>query len=85
VTYAVNILRAARGQLAKIAEQDRNRIIAAIRALANVPRPHGCKKLSGRSAWRIRVGTYRVLYEIYDERLVVVVVSVGHRKDVYRT
>jgi mRNA interferase RelE/StbE len=85
VTYTVEILRTAQGQLAKIAKQDRNRIIAAIRALADAPRPPGCKKLSGRSAWRIRIGTYRVLYEIHDERLVVIVVTVGHRKDVYRT
>jgi mRNA interferase RelE/StbE len=84
VTYTVEILRAAQTQLAKIAKQDRGRIIAAIRSLANVPRPHGCKKLSGRSAWRIRVGTYRVLYEIHDDRLVVVVITLGHRKDVYR-
>jgi len=85
VTYTVEILRTAQAQLAKIAKQDRGRVIAAIRALADVPRPHGCKKLSGRPAWRIRVGTYRVLYEIHDERLVVVVISIGHRKDVYRT
>ena len=85
MTYTVEILRTAQGQLAKIAKQDRDRIIAAIRALANAPRPHGCKKLPGRPAWRIRVGAYRVLYEIHDDRLVFVVVAVGHRKDVHCT
>jgi mRNA interferase RelE/StbE len=84
VTYTVEILRVAQAQLTRIARQDRDRIIAAIRALANTPRPHGCKKLSGRPAWRVRVGTYRVVYEIHDDRLVVVVVTIGHRKEVYR-
>jgi mRNA interferase RelE/StbE len=84
VTYKVEILRPALTQLARIAKQDRDRVIAAIRQLADEPRPHGCKKLSGRSAWRIRVRAYRVIYEICDDRLVVVVVAVAHRKDVYR-
>ena len=84
VTYRVEILRSAQKQLAKIDRQDQSRIISAIRALANDPRPPGCKKLSGRPAWRIRVGTYRVIYEIHDDRLLVLVVTIGHRKDVYR-
>ena len=84
VTYRVEILRSAQKQLAKIDRQDQSRIISAIRALANDPRPPGCKKLSGRPAWRIRIGTYRVIYEIHDDRLLVLVVTIGHRKDVYR-
>ena len=84
MTYTVEILRSAQAQLAKIAKQDRGRLTAAIRALADSPRPSGCKKLSGRPAWRIRVGVYRIIYEVHDDRLVVVVIAVGHRKDVYR-
>lgn len=84
VTYRVEILRSAQKQLAKIDRQDQSRIISAIRELANDPRPPGCNKLSGRPAWRIRVGTYRVIYEIHDDRLLVLVVTIGHRKDVYR-
>jgi mRNA interferase RelE/StbE len=84
VNYAVEILRSAQRGLAKIDQEARLRIVAAIRDLANDPRPPGSKKLAGRPAWRIRVGSYRVIYEIYDERLLVVVVAIGHRKDVYR-
>ena len=60
------------------------RLIAAIQTLADDPRPPGCKKLSGRPAWRIHVGVYRVIYEIHDDRMLVLVVAIGHRKDVYR-
>jgi mRNA interferase RelE/StbE len=84
VTYAVDILRAAQKQLAKISRQDHPRIISAIRALADDPRPPGCQKLSGRPAWRIRIGSYRVIYEIHDDRLLVLVISVGHRREIYR-
>jgi mRNA interferase RelE/StbE len=84
VTYSVEILRCAQRQLAKVDRQDQPPIIAAIRALADDPRPPGSKKLSGRPAWRIRVGVYRVIYEIHDDRLLVIVVTIGHRKEVYR-
>ena len=84
MTYAVEILRAAQKQLAKIDRQAQSRIIDSMRVLVADPRPSGCKKLSGRPAWRIRIGAYRVIYEIHDDRLVVLVVSIGSRKDVYR-
>jgi mRNA interferase RelE/StbE len=84
VTYTVEILRSAQRQVARIDRQDQTRIKAAVRELANNPHPAGSRKLSGRSAWRIRVGTYRVIYEIYDDRLIVLVVTIGHRRDVYR-
>ena len=53
-------------------------------ALAEKPRPEGCSKLTGREAWRIRVGDYRVIYEIHDDRQVVIIVVIRHRKDAYR-
>ena len=84
MTYTVEILRSAERQLAKVDRQDQPRIISAIRSLASNPRPPGFKKLSGRPAWRIRVGVYRVIYEIHDDRLLVLVVAIGHRKDIYR-
>jgi mRNA interferase RelE/StbE len=84
VTYTVEILRSAQKQLAKVDRQDRTRIITAIRELAQNPRPLGSKKLSGRDAWRIRVGAYRAIYEVHDDRLLVLVITIGHRKDVYR-
>ncbi|MBT7165070.1 MAG: type II toxin-antitoxin system RelE/ParE family toxin [Victivallales bacterium] len=84
MTYAVLIERRAQRVLAKIAQPQRDRIIAAIQRLGDEPRPAGVKKLSGREAWRIRVGAYRVLYEIRDSQLIVLVVDVGHRRGIYR-
>jgi len=84
VTYAVEILRSAQKQLSKINQQDQNRIISAVKALAEDPRPQGCKGLSGRPAWRIRIGSYRVLYEIHDDKLQVLVINLGHRREIYR-
>lgn len=59
-------------------------ILARIEALADNPRPLGSEKLSGQERFRIRQGRYRILYEIRDTELVVMVVKVGHRRDVYR-
>ena len=78
MSYTVEILRRARKQMVKIASEDCERIIAAIEELGETPRPPGCKKLSGRPAWRIRVGRYRVIYEIHDDRLLVLVVAAGY-------
>jgi mRNA interferase RelE/StbE len=82
--YQLLIERSAQKELSKVPHQDRARIIAAIQGLSEDPRPSGVKKLTGRNAWRIRVGNYRVIYEIQDNSLVVLVVSVGHRKEIYR-
>jgi mRNA interferase RelE/StbE len=65
-------------------KKDRQRIVQRIRQLAADRRPPGCQKLSGRERYRIRQGPYRIVYSIEEERLVVYVVKVGHRKDVYR-
>ena len=82
--YSVEILRSAQKQLAKIDRQHRRRLYDTIRKLADNPRPPGTKKLSGRQAWRLRVGSYRLIYEIHENRLVVLVVAIGDRKEVYR-
>ena len=61
------------------------RIDTAIQSLANNPRPSGCVKLAGvEDVWRIRVGNYRIVYEIHDQRLIVMIVTVAHRREVYR-
>ncbi len=62
----------------------RRRIVERIRILRDDPRPPGCQKLSGQDRYRVRQGVYRIVYSIHDESLVVQVVKVGHRKDVYR-
>lgn len=65
-------------------KKDRQRIATRIRSLADNPRPSGCQKLSGRDRYRIRRGVYRIVYSIRDEQLIVVVIRVRHRKDIYR-
>jgi mRNA interferase RelE/StbE len=72
--------------LTKIRERQQAKNIAdAIESLSVDPRPNGCKKLvDSDGAWRIRVGDYRVVYDIYDSKLLVLVIDVGHRKEVYR-
>lgn len=64
--------------------QDVARILQRVRALADVPRPAGCEKLSGQERYRVRQGVYRIIYEIKDDKLMVLIVKVGHRRDVYR-
>ncbi len=84
MTYTVSILRSAQKSLAALPPVSRDRIIAAARGLALTPRPSAVKKLAGREAWRIRVGDYRVIYEIRDADLTLLIVDVGHRKEIYR-
>jgi mRNA interferase RelE/StbE len=86
VTYAVEVAPAAVRQLRKLLPEARRRIQAAVELLAETPRPPGAKKLSGSSGdWRVRTGDYRIIYEIQDDRLIVLVVAVGHRREIYRT
>jgi len=84
MTYSITIKRSAQKSLASIAPPFREKIVDQIKSLSDDPRPITSKKLIGRDAWRIRIGSYRVIYEINDEQLIVLVVTVGHRKDVYR-
>ncbi len=83
MTYQVLIERSAAKSLSRIPAPHRERVTTAIRDLATTPRPLGVKKLSGRDAWRIRIGAYRVIYEIYDQQLRVLVVAVGPRQGIY--
>lgn len=69
--------------LRPIPKKDAEQILRKSRALAENPRPFGCQKLSGQEKYRIRQGNYRIIYTIEDDRLIVVLVSVGNRKDVY--
>lgn len=72
-------------QLRKLPAEARRRIQAAIEILAESPRPPGAKKLSGNSGdWRVRTGDYRIIYEIRDAQLIVLVVAMGHRRDIYQ-
>lgn len=70
--------------LARKNRQDYGRVLTAICALTEDPRPPGSRKLSGRDAYRVRVGDYRVIYRVADNELVVEVLGIGHRREVYR-
>ncbi len=82
--YRITVKQSVSKDLRKISQKDVNRILAAIQALAENPRPPQSKKLSGQERYRLRQGSYRILYSIEDENLVVCVVKVGNRRDVYR-
>jgi mRNA interferase RelE/StbE len=83
--YRVEVARRAVKALAALPRRDQQRIRAAIDLLAEDPRPPGCTKLTGEPrTYRVRTGDYRILYDVHDDRLVVQVVRIGHRRDVYR-
>ena len=83
--YRVFIKPSAVREIEGIAEKkQRQQLIAKIGALSDDPRPPGCEKLTGREQYRVRQGVYRIVYAIEDDRLVVYVVKVGHRRSVYR-
>jgi mRNA interferase RelE/StbE len=83
-SYNVQIKRSAAKELEGVPLKDRRRIVTRIESLRTEPRPSGCEKLSGDDKYRIRQGNYRILYEIKDQALIVTVVKVGDRRDVYR-
>ena len=83
--YQVEFSRQADRQFRNLPSQIQKRLQPKIDSLATTPRPHGSEKLSGvDQLYRIRVGDYRLIYAVEDHRLVVLVVKVGHRRDVYR-
>lgn len=83
--YRIEVTPAAARQLRKLDPQGRRRVQAAIELLASQPRPPGAKRLvGGDGEWRVRTGDYRVIYEIRDAVLLVVVLAAGHRSAIYR-
>ncbi len=85
VTYRITLAPAAARQLRKFDPQVRRRIQAALELLATQPRPPAATRLVGGSGeWRVRTGDYRIVYEIEDDQLLVLVLRVGHRRAVYR-
>jgi mRNA interferase RelE/StbE len=84
VTYEVRLAPAAVRQLRKLDPPGRRRVQAAIDLLAEDPRPPGARQLvGGAGEWRVRTGDFRIIYDIRDRELVVLVIKVGHRRDVY--
>ena len=85
MSYRVEVAPAAVRQLRKLDPPARRRVQAAIELLTEEPRPSGAKKLvGGEGEWRVRTGDYRIVYEVRDSVLLVLVVAVGHRRDIYR-
>ena len=82
--YKIYIKPTAVKELKKIPKQDVSKIIEKIRSLSSNPRPPGCEKLSSDEKYRLRQGRYRIVYSIADDKLVVLVIKIGHRKNVYR-
>lgn len=83
-SYSLRFRRSVAKDLRAIAKSDVARILARIKELADAPRGPGCVKLSGQERYRVRLGAYRILYEIHDTELVIVVVKVAHRREAYR-
>jgi mRNA interferase RelE/StbE len=83
-SYSLRIKPSAVKEIEAVPKKDRQRIVSRIRALADNPRPVGCEKLAGQDKYRVRQGRYRIVYSVSDSNLVVLVVKVAHRKEVYR-
>ena len=84
MNYNLLILRRAQKALSRLPQNDFNSLCDEIRSLSDNPHPHGSKKLTGRSGWRIRKGDYRIIYKIDDSTKTITVLHIGKRKDVYR-
>jgi len=82
--YTVVVTDKVRKIILKLPSSTASRIENSLLALEEDPRPSGCKKLKGRSGYRIRIGDYRIIYEIEDNILRVIVIDLGHRKDIYK-
>jgi mRNA interferase RelE/StbE len=82
--YQVKVQPSAEKEIGNLDKPGQKKIIKALDALSENPRPTGCKKLVGSPAWRVRVGQYRIIYTIEDKVLRIEIVRVAHRKEVYR-
>jgi len=82
--YSIVLKASVRKDLRGIPKKDVQRILARIESLADEPRPRGAEMLTGDDKYRVRQGDYRILYRIEDDRLMVCVVRIGHRREVYR-
>ena len=84
-SYEIEITRTAEKQLKRLPREDQQRVVAAIVALGSKPVPRRARKLHGyEDVLRVRVGRYRILYSVAANRLVIIILKVGHRRDVYR-
>ncbi len=81
--YSIEVKQSVVKALKRIPRADQAKIAQAIKTLARDPRPHNCLKLADSSYYRIRCGDYRIIYDIQDTRLIIIILKIGHRKEVY--
>jgi mRNA interferase RelE/StbE len=84
VKYTIYLSKKAQTVLDKSSDHLATPVILAIEKLSDNPRPPGCKKLKGSYTYRIRVGNYRIIYDIIDNKLIIEIIAIGDRKDIYR-
>lgn len=83
-SYSVYFKESVQKDFEGMPKKESRKILSRIRSLGGNPRPQGCEKLTGRDRYRLRQGRYRIVYSVQDEERTVIVVKVGHRKDIYR-
>jgi len=84
MAHSTKYTQSAKKELNALSGDLQKRIVKAVKKLKDNPRPADCKKLKERDAYRVRVGDYRIIYEIYDNVFIVLVIKVAHRREVYR-
>ena len=84
MSYIVEFTPSAKKDFKKIPIVETRKILNEIEKLQHDPRPNNCKKLKNSSSYRIRAGDYRIIYEIEDKKLLILVIKIGHRKDIYK-
>ncbi len=82
--YAVEFTKSAQKELNKLPKQSQLRIAKAIFALSTNPRVGKVRPMVGVKSWRLRVGDYRIIYDIHDKKLIILIIKVGHRREIYR-
>ena len=82
--YKIQIKPSAVKELEKLPKKDIQKIINKIQSLSSEPRPSNCEKLSGDEKYRVRQGNYRIVYSIEDDKLIIFIIKIGHRRDVYK-
>ena len=83
-SYRIEVSATAEKQIRKLSHNDQIRVLRTIKQLANEPYPRGCRKLRGyEDVFRVRVGTYRIIYSVESRQLLIIILKVGHRKDIY--
>ena len=84
VKFSIVFARSARKELESLSSSQIKRILSSIEKLSTEPFPHGCKKLKGeKNLWRIRVGDYRIIYSVFSDILLIDIIRIRHRKEVY--